>query len=152
MIVQFQDDYRWLSNFTPLETPIMLHGNVYPTVEHYYVAMKTDDLELRKDIANCDTPGKAKSLGQSIELVANWSKRKGQVMLYATTFKYAPCNPILRQKLIDTEQIHIQEGNWWNDTYWGVCLKTNKGKNVLGNIIMSVRNNIQLEDSVGWPS
>jgi predicted NAD-dependent protein-ADP-ribosyltransferase YbiA (DUF1768 family) len=32
---------------------------------------------------------------------------------------------------------HIEEGNWWNDTFWGVC--RGKGHNNLGKLIMQIR-------------
>ena len=44
-----------------------------------------------------------------------------------------------RTKLLETGTLHIQEGNRWNDKFWGVCLKTNKGENHLGKLIMDVR-------------
>lgn len=48
-----------------------------------------------------------------------------------------------RQKLIDTGDVYIQEGNNWNDIYWGVCIKTNKGENILGKLIMEIRDVIK---------
>jgi predicted NAD-dependent protein-ADP-ribosyltransferase YbiA (DUF1768 family) len=44
-----------------------------------------------------------------------------------------------RTKLLETKDEYLQEGNRWNDKFWGVCLKTNKGENHLGKLIMSVR-------------
>lgn len=47
-----------------------------------------------------------------------------------------------KSKLIATGDLYIQEGNLWNDKFWGVCLKTNTGQNILGKLIMEIRNEI----------
>ena len=44
-----------------------------------------------------------------------------------------------KTKLIETGNKYIQEGNRWNDKFWGVCLKTNQGENNLGKLIMNIR-------------
>ena len=46
--------------------------------------------------------------------------------------------------LINTGDSIIQEGNTWNDTFWGIDLNTGIGKNVLGILIMKIRNNFKL--------
>jgi predicted NAD-dependent protein-ADP-ribosyltransferase YbiA (DUF1768 family) len=48
-------------------------------------------------------------------------------------------NTVLRNKLLGTGTQVIQEGNFWNDKFWGVCLKTGKGSNILGRLIMEKR-------------
>ena len=48
-----------------------------------------------------------------------------------------------RTKLLHTETLHIQEGNTWGDTFWGVCLETGQGENNLGKLIMKVRKEIK---------
>ena len=45
-----------------------------------------------------------------------------------------------RQKLIETAGQYIEETNTWNDRFWGVC--NGKGKNVLGVLIMDIRDDI----------
>ena len=46
-------------------------------------------------------------------------------------------NPELRVKLLNTGDIELIEGNYWGDTFWGVC--NGKGENHLGKILMRVR-------------
>jgi predicted NAD-dependent protein-ADP-ribosyltransferase YbiA (DUF1768 family) len=41
--------------------------------------------------------------------------------------------------LIATGDCYIQEGNRFGDTFFGYCLKTNQGKNHLGQMIMNIR-------------
>ena len=45
-----------------------------------------------------------------------------------------------KTKLKETGDQHIQEGNRWNDTFWGVSLVSGEGENNLGKIIMKIRN------------
>ena len=53
-------------------------------------------------------------------------------------------NPILKAKLLATGDAELIEGNWWNDTYWGVCKGV--GKNKLGKILMRVRDELNKEN------
>ena len=59
MIKQFSKENRWLSNFSP--ATIVHEGITYPSVEHFYVAMKTPDPKIREQIAALKTAGQAKS-------------------------------------------------------------------------------------------
>jgi predicted NAD-dependent protein-ADP-ribosyltransferase YbiA (DUF1768 family) len=46
-------------------------------------------------------------------------------------------DPVLRQRLLDTGDQDLVEGNTWGDTFWGVC--RGQGSNWLGRILMDVR-------------
>ena len=48
-------------------------------------------------------------------------------------------NEALTQKLLQTGDMPIEEGNAWNDTFWGVDIRTGEGENHLGEILMQVR-------------
>ena len=50
----------------------------------------------------------------------------------------------LKQKLLDTGELEIIEGNTWNDTYWGQC-PIGYGLNNLGKILMLIRSEIKNE-------
>lgn len=41
--------------------------------------------------------------------------------------------------MIATGGEDLVEGNRWNDKFWGVCLKTGRGENWLGKLLMQVR-------------
>ncbi len=142
MIEQFQKEYRWLSNFHYLERPMTRKQEgvelIFPTNEHFYVAMKTTNLDIRKQV--CDHPLKGlKRFGNSFPLRKDWDEVKVSVMLYGLRYKFSENNPSLRKKLIATGDCEIQEGNHWNDKFWGVCLKTGEGSNTLGKMLMQVR-------------
>lgn len=137
MIKEFQGEYRWLSNFWPCA--ISYEGDIYPSVEHFYVAMKTLDTFDRNTIRNTSSAGQVKRLGRTLEIRSDWEDIKLKVMTYAIAKKFSDDNPELKDRLINTGDIHLQEGNMWGDKFWGVCLKTNKGENNLGKILMARR-------------
>lgn len=134
MILQFKDEYRWLSNFWP--SKVTLDGVSYPSVENAYQAAKTVVKDERKFFVNC-TSGQAKRRGKEITQREDWPFIKIAVMRDLLIQKFR--DPILKQKLIDTGDQRIREGNNWNDKFWGVCLKTGVGNNHLGNLITEIR-------------
>jgi ribA/ribD-fused uncharacterized protein len=139
MIKEFQNEYRWLSNFSPCL--IMLEGVKYPSVEHAYMSAKSDDVNWKMFCADSNnTPGQVKKQSKNIKLVDNWDFIKLDVMKNCLVQKYN--QEPYKTKLIETGNQHIQEGNMWNDKFWGVCLKTNKGENNLGKLIMEIRNTL----------
>lgn len=142
----FQDNYRWLSNFYP--ATIRVGEITYPTVEHAYVAAKTDlpfspdDLAWFLEL----TPAKVKRVGRELDLRPDWEESKLGVMYMLTEKKYSADNPDLREFLLLTENEYIEETNYWGDQYWGVC--NGVGCNNLGKIIMAVRGQIRKEEYV----
>lgn len=140
MINEFKGDYRFLSNF--FMTTVVYDNAHYPSSEHAYMAAKTTDATLRMKIARCATPKEAKHMGRQIKLRAGWEDMKYSVMLEILMDKFSR-NSIIRQKLIDTGDQELIEGNWWGDKVWGVCLKTNQGKNLLGKCLMQVRQSLR---------
>lgn len=139
IIKQFRDQYRWLSNFWKSE--IVHKGITYPTNEHFYQAMKTKDLDLRIKFSKLESPAEAKKLSREIEVRKDWNDVKLKVMEYGLRQKFQ--DPILKQKLIDTGSVMIYEGNTWNDTFWGVDLKTLEGENNLGKLLMKIRSELK---------
>lgn len=135
-IDHFDGEYRFLSNFWPCE--IVYEGITYPSTEHYYVAMKTTDPELRKQASLVSTSGKVKKFGRMLVLRPDWDDVKLQVMEYALRQKFS--KPELRAMLIATGDAELIEGNWWKDVYWGVC--DGVGQNHLGRLLMKIRKEI----------
>lgn len=146
MIDEFENEYAFLSNFYP--SPFEHEGIVYPTNEHFFQAMKTLNIQERKAIAAAETPGKAKRMGRNVSLRPDWEKIKVYVMLEGLRLKFA--DPTLAQKLIDTGDEELIEGNWWHDNTWGSCYCSdciNKpGRNMLGIILMELRKELQYNE------
>lgn len=136
MITEFQNEYRWLSNFAPVK--IKLDGLEFPSVEHAYMSAKYNDIEWKKFCSNPNNKaGDVKRKSRNITLKEDWNDIKLEVMKECVNQKFS--QEPYRTKLLGTGTQYIQEGNRWNDKYWGVCLKTNKGENHLGKLIMDVR-------------
>ena len=139
-IDRFEGEFAFLSNF--FEAEVEWEGIKYPTNEHAFQAAKTLNPAKRLEIAALATPGKAKRAGRSVVLRHDWEKVKYNIMLEVVTAKFHQ-HEDLAEKLLATENAELIEGNWWNDTTWGVCNGT--GSNWLGRILMTVRAQLWLE-------
>lgn len=137
MIDQFKDEYFFLSNFYPSE--IIVDNITFPTVEHYFQAMKTVNQSEIIKIAEALTPGEAKRLGRRVHLRVDWESIKNEVMLNGLRKKFSI--PELKDKLLATKEEYLVEGNTWGDKYWGIC--DGEGENHLGILLMKVRKEIQ---------
>ena len=143
MIVEFDGDYAFLSNFYP--SSIYHEGITYPTNEHFFQAMKTLDIDERKAIAAAETPGMAKRMGRNVKLRSDWEKIKVDVMRLGLILKFTDAK--LAEKLIATGDEELVEGNWWHDQTWGSCFCADHcrtpGRNLLGMLLMELRKDLQ---------
>ena len=139
MIIEFQNDYRWLSNFAPVKITL---GNIeYSSVEVAFLSAKSEDIEWKAFCSDeTNTPGQVKKESRLINLIDNWETIKLDVMKECLIQKFT--QEPYKSQLIATDNQHIQEGNNWNDKFWGVCLKTNEGQNNLGKLIMKIRQDL----------
>jgi len=129
--------HSFLSNFYPSNIKFM--GVDYPTVEHFYQASKSFFPGEAQLIVESETPGTAKRLGRKVSLHPDWENIKLSVMELALRLKFS--NPIMRQKLLDTEDVYLEESNNWNDVWWGVC--DGVGENYLGRLLMKIRDELR---------
>lgn len=145
MITQFRDEWRWLSNFMPVE--IQWQGRMYPSVEHAYQSAKSDEEAWKEYCSDILTPaGKVKKKSRFLTLRPDWLAIREEVMEMCLRQKYAQ-QPYMTL-LINTGQVVIQEGNWWGDTFWGVDLLSGGGENRMGKLIMDIRQ--ELQQSLYW--
>jgi predicted NAD-dependent protein-ADP-ribosyltransferase YbiA (DUF1768 family) len=74
-------------------------------------------------------------MGKQVHLRSDWEQYKPVIMenLLKQKFSQEP----LRSKLIATGNCQLVEGNYWHDTYWGIC--DGKGTNMLGKLLMEIR-------------
>ncbi|MHA1728009.1 MAG: NADAR family protein [Promethearchaeota archaeon] len=139
LIDKFRGKYHFLSNF--YLSPIEIDEESYPSVEHYFQCMKTtDDLEKQRIKVELK-PSKAKQLGRELTLRPDWELIKIEIMEKALRSKFKI--PELKEKLLDTGTATLQEGNVWGDIFWGVDVKTAKGQNHLGKLLMKIREEIR---------
>lgn len=144
MINNFVNRYAFLSNFYPV--PVALYNKVFPSVEHAYQAAKTTDETLRKVIRILpkNQAGKAKKLGQKLELRPRWGKVKVSLMRNLLRKKFSVRE--LKSRLDATKPEELVEGNYWHDNFWGDCHCQRcidvKGKNMLGKLLMEIRDGV----------
>lgn len=136
-IDSFTGPHRWLSNFYP--AVVWLDETCYPTVEHAYQAAKTVNAEEREVIRTSSSPAIAKKLGRYLTVRPDWEDIKLEIMADLIWQKFSN-NPDLGNRLMTTGKIELVEGNWWGDTYWGVCKGV--GNNHLGKLLMAVRDQL----------
>lgn len=137
VIDTFDLDNRFLSNF--YYAPITYNGVKYNSSEVAYQASKADnEIDRRKFI--CLTSPEAKRLGRKIKLRPDWDDVKDTIMYDVCLLKFTT-HPDLKEKLLSTGDAELIEGNWWGDTYWGVC--NGVGQNKLGKILMKIRSELR---------
>jgi ribA/ribD-fused uncharacterized protein len=153
MIDIFQGRWFFLSNFFPCE--IEHKGIKYPSVEHYYVAMKVTEIQLlngqyytagdfRELIAKIKLPADVKKIGQKIKVRRDWEEKKLEFMNWGVREKFK--NEKLSELLLLTADLEIVENNYWHDNFWGSCTCSRcgrKGENNLGKILMNVRQELK---------
>lgn len=133
----FEGEYRFLSNFWSCN--IKYQGITYPSVEHAFQACKTLSKKQRIKISKLPHAFEAKRVGRQLKLRDDWETHKEVIMYQLLKKKFRI--PHLRQRLLNTGNAKLIEGNWWSDTYWGVW--NGKGKNRLGILLMKVRNSLR---------
>ncbi|HLK58236.1 MAG TPA: NADAR family protein [Chthonomonadaceae bacterium] len=134
-----QDEtYGCFSNFS--DYGIELDGAWWPTTEHYFQAQKfvRTDADWAEKIRLARTPGEAKQRGgnRSHPICSDWNVVRDEVMRRAVRKKFETHEEI-RAVLLATGEEEIVE-NAPRDYYWG-CGATGTGKNMLGQILMEVR-------------
>ena len=135
MIKEFKNQYFFLSNF--YEYPIYYNKLVFCNAEAAFQAQKVINEKDQYKFINLNA-SQARKLGKTVQLRKYWEEIKDNVMYEIVKRKFLT-NKELQQKLLETKEEELVEGNWWHDTYWGVDSKTGIGQNKLGKILMKVR-------------
>ena len=135
-IRSFRGENLFLSNFYRDRQPIFFNNKYYLTAEHAFQASKATSEEAREYVASSPDARTAQHRGREIACRADWEKIKVQVMASIVWEKFSE-NASLKQALLNTGDAYLEEGNWWGDTFWGVC--NGEGYNMLGKILMAVR-------------
>jgi ribA/ribD-fused uncharacterized protein len=135
MINDFSGQFRFLSNFYPCW--VNFDGHEYPSVEHAYQAAKTTDEQLRLMFMEpIMTSAEAKKAGRRLKIRPDWEEVKIPIMRDLLREKFKQLK--FKELLLSTGNEELVEGNWWGDTFWGVC--KGEGQNWLGKLLMEVRN------------
>ena len=143
--------FRFLSHFYP--SPIVIDGETWPTVEHYFQAQRSDDPAYRAAIRAAETPGQAKRLAASPDWPrrrsqqswfrkhgarprADWSDVKLKIMERADWEKFSQHRP-LAEMLLATHSAELIEDSPV-DSFWGLG-PDGRGHNWAGRILMEIR-------------
>lgn len=135
----FRDEYRFLSNFW--DAPVTYKGLTYPNNEAAFQAQKCMTEEEKVQFTTLRS-NEAKRLGRHVQLRPDWENVKLSIMEEIVRAKFTQ-NEDLKQLLLATGELQLEEGNTWHDLYWGVDAKTREGENNLGKILMKVRGELQ---------
>lgn len=121
-----------------------LDGFEWPSVEHYYQAMKFGDAEYREQIRQAPHPADATKLGKSKkhDRRKDWNKVR---VTYMTRGTYIKCrtHPEVAQTLLDTGDIEITEVSQY-DYFWGSG-RDMRGDNAFGKMLMEIRDKLRSE-------
>lgn len=138
------DEFGCFSNFAPY--PIQLSGKTWPTSEHYFQAQKFTDAAYQERIRQNKSPMIAARMGRSRKqpLRSDWESVKVQIMRTALEAKFTQ-HEDLQQILLSTREATLVE-HTERDSYWGDG-GDGSGKNMLGRLLMEIRNRLAGEDS-----
>lgn len=140
MIKDLTGEYAFLANDHPCLVPHK--GWLYPCVTVAFQAAKAvtcDNVILfRKSGISAR---KAVKLGHSIPLPPKWDEKKVPIMTALVMNKFRNDDE-LRRKLLATGKQLIFAGNAHTDMFWGIDAEY-AGQNMLGEILMSVRDALQ---------
>ena len=154
MIFDHRDIERLFISRTDVTNPLASYSKheftlddaEWPSVEHYYQAMKFEDPAYREQIRQAAHPADAHTLGKSKKFGRrkDWDKVKE---VYMTRGVYVKCrtHPEVAKALLDSGDIPIVESSQY-DYYWG-CGRDMRGKNAYGKILMNVRSKLREEES-----
>ena len=128
--------YGCFSNFS--RHGFELDGVWWPTSEHYFQAQKFAGTPHADQIREVKTPKDAARMGRdrSRPLRSDWERVKDDIMRKAVLRKFET-HADIREVLLSTGDAPIVE-NAPGDYYWG-CGADGSGKNMLGQILMEVR-------------
>lgn len=165
MIDSFSGEYRFLSNFYPVD--VQAYGFAFKSVEAAYQAAKECFSLKRIEVITAfthDSAFEAKWRGSGdkqkkltrdpewvvLELPRFWdtplfNRQPLKVRLMSSLLdqKFARGTQ-LRERLVATGDVPLIEGNTWGDTFWGVC--GTEGENRLGKMLMRIRAEAQQEN------
>jgi ribA/ribD-fused uncharacterized protein len=150
-----RDAFGFLSHFHP--SPISLDEEVWPTVEHFYQAQKSDHPDYRAAVLAAETPGIAKRLAaqpmaprrlaqkswfrkNGIMPRADWHEAKLDIMRRADHAKFSQ-HPDLATLLLATGEAMLIEDSP-SEPFWGTG-PDGQGYNWAGRVIMEVRDRLR---------
>lgn len=137
-------DHEYMSNFA--HYVITIDGIEYKTTEHYFQSKKFEGTKYESKVRKAPGAMEAARMGRdkSFPLRKDWEQVKDNVMRIAVEAKFRQ-HPELAKKLLATGTAtlieHTEKDSYWADGGNGT------GKNMLGVILMEVRDKLQKEST-----
>ena len=143
-------EFRTFSN--QAEYPIQINDVRYPTVEHYFQAMKAKEFgddEIYQKILKTPSGKAVKALGKKVKnfIKESWDDKRLEIMMRGVKAKFVQ-HPELQKQLLGTGDKKIGEADARN-SFWGIGTSEStekskdpekwKGQNRLGKIMMALR-------------
>ncbi|AWB69055.1 DUF1768 domain-containing protein [Saccharobesus litoralis] len=126
-----------------------LEGVNWPSVEHYYQAMRFSDESYREQIRQAD-------LKQAIKLGKAWFKKKRSdwkkvetVVMTRALYTKFKTHPELSDSLLATGEEKLIESSLY-DHFWG-CGRDQRGDNHYGQVLMNIRAKLRQEITPNTP-
>lgn len=141
VISDFRKKYSFLSNYA--EKCFIWKDRMFCNSEAAFQSEKSLDPKVQDSFTRM-TASEAKSAGRRLKLRPDWEEVKDGIMEEIVYEKFSQ-NDYLLERLLDTGDAVLIEGNSWHDTYWGVDSSTGEGENKLGLILMRVRDRLREE-------
>jgi ribA/ribD-fused uncharacterized protein len=137
----FRGDYGFLSNFYPCK--IVIGNLTFWSTESAYQALKcteyADMVQFCK-LGPDEAKYRARELKRAGKCKPNWEDMSLEIMEDLIRVKFS-VHQDLKQKLLDTGDAELIEGNNWGDVFWGQC--NGVGENHLGKILMKIREELR---------
>lgn len=136
----FRGEAEFLSN--RFERPISIFGRVFCCAEGAFQSQKFLDPAMQARFEHLAV-GEARRLGKTRHpsFRPDWEAVKEGVMLEVLRAKFSPIE--MQRLLAETGTARLVEYNNWGDDEWGVLIRTGRGLNRLGELLMRVRDEIR---------
>ena len=155
-MVESQDEiYFSRTDVNELLSSFSRHGftleeREWPSVEHYFQAMKFENPDHQDAIRAAGHPRKARRMGRSRlrRIRQDWREIRRVIM---TRGVYMKCrtHPEVAERLLATGSARLVESSAY-DYYWG-CGRDRRGHNHFGRVLMNVRDKLREEQAQNGP-
>lgn len=120
--------------------PIKIFDKQFRTTEALYQSIKFNDQNIQQQILNAKSPMQAKMISRyyDVDVRSDWQNIQVDVMRFCNQLKFIQHLDIM-QKLINTKSEQIVQYDRTPNSFWGRNTYTGDGKNMLGHVLMDLR-------------